>query len=326
MRSRSHRLARWDAAVASYIANRQTFGRVYASEQWILGSVRKHLVTARAADLHQSLFDQWRKTFQHLNPNTRRGREAAIYNFCRYRRRAEPRCFLPNPLSFARCQPSRPPVIIEPEQIALLLELASALRPHPGSPLYPFVVRLAVVLLYTAGLRRGEVARLRLDDIDLRVGVLRIRQSKFHKSRWVPLSASACAELDRYLTLRRETIHGTCATAPLLFNGKRVSSCYSGGGLSRIVHQLLVKADIRDSSGNLARVHDIRHSFAVGALRRWYEAGADVQSSLPKLSMYMGHVSIVSTAHYLRCMPAVVARAGERFERSYARTIEGGVQ
>jgi integrase len=89
---------------------------------------------------------------------------------------------------------------------------------------------------------------------------------------------------------------------------------------------LLVKADIRDSSGNRARVHDMRHSFAVGALRRWYETGADVQSNLPKLAMYMGHVSIVSTAHYLRCMPTVVALAGERFERSYARTIEGGVQ
>jgi integrase/recombinase XerD len=326
MRSSPHRLTRWDAAVASYIANRQTFGRVYAQEQWILGTVRKRLVIARAADLDQRLFDQWRKTFQHLNSNTRRGRETAVYKFCRYRRRAEPRCFLPNALSFARCQPHRPPVIIEPAQIAQLLDLASTLRPHQQSPLYPFVVRLAIVLLYTAGLRRGEVARLRLNDVDLRGGVLRILQSKFHKSRYVPLSDSACVELDRYLTLRRKTLHGTCPTAPLLFNGKRLSSCYSGGGFSRIVHQLLVKADIRDSSGNLACVHDFRHSFAVGALRRWYEAGADVQSSLPKLAMYMGHVSIVSTAHYLQCMPAVVARAGERFERSYARAIEGGVQ
>lgn len=68
MRSRSHRLARWDAAVASYIKNRQIFGRVYASEQWILGSVRKYLITARATDLDQGLFDQWRKIVPALEP------------------------------------------------------------------------------------------------------------------------------------------------------------------------------------------------------------------------------------------------------------------
>jgi integrase/recombinase XerD len=156
--------------------------------------------------------------------------------------------------------------------------------------------------------------------------VLRIRASKFHKSRLVSLSTSACEELRRYLKLRSKTRHGTCPTAPLLFNGKRASSCYSGGGLGQAVYRLLIKADIRDSSGNRARVHDMRHSFAVAALRRWYEAESDVQSNLPKLALYMGHVSIVSTAYYLRHMPAVVSRAGERFERSYARMIEGGAQ
>lgn len=89
------------------------------------------------------------------------------------------------------------------------------------------------------------------------------------------------------------------------------------------MHQLIVKADIRDEGGNRARVHDVRHSFAVAALRRWYEDGADVQSNLPKLALYMGHVSIVSTAYYLRRMPVVVARASERFERCYASVIGG---
>jgi integrase/recombinase XerD len=326
MRSDRWRLARWDATVASYIENRRAFGRVYAQEKWILHSLRKKLVSARAADLDQYLFDRWRKTFEHLNPNTRRARETAVYKFCNYRRRSEPRCFLPNPLSFARCRPYRPAVIIERAQIARLLDLASELPSYSQSPLYPFVVRLAIVLLYTAGLRRGELARLRFDDVDLQTKALRIRDSKFHKSRWVALSASACEELSRYLKLRRKTRHGTCPTAPLLFNGQQLSSCYSGGGLSRAIRRLLVKADIRDSSGNRARVHDMRHSFAVAALQRWYQAGADVQSKLPKLALYMGHVSIVSTAHYLRCMPAVVARASKRFERSYARMVEGGAQ
>lgn len=87
---------------------------------------------------------------------------------------------------------------------------------------------------------------------------------------------------------------------------------------------LLRSAGIHDSTGRCPRVQDFRHSFAVSALLRWYEADADVQSNLPKLALYMGHVSIVSTAYYLRWMPAVVSQASARFERSCAGVIEGG--
>ncbi len=92
------------------------------------------------------------------------------------------------------------------------------LAPTPGSPLLPAVMRIAVVLLYTAGLRRGELLRLTLDDVEPRSGVLRIRESKFHKSRLVPLSPDARTELRRYLRKRlapRSThgrAHRCCAT------------------------------------------------------------------------------------------------------------------
>jgi integrase len=72
------------------------------------------------------------------------------------------------------------------------------------------------------------------------------------------------------------------------------------------------------------RVHDFRHSFAVAALARWYRCDADLQTQLPRLAMYMGHVSIASTAYYLRLMPQVIALASRRFERSYGALIQGG--
>lgn len=248
----------------------------------------------------------------------------AVYKFCCYRRRTQPRCFVPDPLSFARTRPHVLPVLFEPAQIAELLCRASALPPHSHSPLRPHVVRLAIVLLYTAGLRRGEVVRLRMNDVDLLSGALRIRESKFHKSRWIVLSRSAREELHRYLALRRRTHNGTCPTAPLLFNGRRNSRCCSGAALGHTIRRLIVAADIRDSSGRRPCIHSMRHSFAVSALLRWYEAGADVQSCLPKLALYMGHVSIVSTAYYLRQMPTVTMRANERFARAYAAIITGG--
>ena len=319
----SKRLRRWDAAVAAYLANRRAFGRRYSSEEWMLGTLRRFLLARGAADLDQRAFDQWQNTLGHLIPNTQRGREMAVYKLCKYRRRTEPQCFVPDPLSFARPRPYPLRVLFEPAQIVELLRRASEL-PSRGSPLRPQVVRLAIVLLYTAGLRRGEVVRLRMNDVDLRSGVLRIRESKFHKSRWVPLSCSAREELHRYLALRRKTHGGTCPMAPLLFNGRRNASCCSGGGLGQTIRRLILAANIRDGSGRHPCVHSMRHSFAVSALLRWYEAGADVQSCLPKLALYMGHVSIVSTAYYLRQMPAVVIRASERFARAYATMITAG--
>jgi integrase len=138
----------------------------------------------------------------------------------------------------------------------------------------------------------------------------------------VPLSASAQAELQRYLQARRQAGLDERPTAPLLCTLH--SRAYTGMGFFNSFKLLLRGAGIQDSTGRCPRVQDFRHSFAVSALLRWYETDADVQSNLPKLALYMGHVSIVSTAYYLRWMPAVVSQASARFERSCAGVIEGG--
>jgi integrase len=87
---------------------------------------------------------------------------------------------------------------------------------------------------------------------------------------------------------------------------------------------LIRSADVQSPDGRRPRVHDFRHSFAVEALLRWYRQGADVQSNLPKLALYMGHVSIVSTAYYLKWMPEVAAAASDRFEARFGHLISGG--
>ena len=90
------------------------------------------------------------------------------------------------------------------------------------------------------------------------------------------------------------------------------------------LHALFDAAGVHNSEGRCPRVHDIRHSFAVRALLRWYEHHDDVQANLPKLALYMGHVSIASTAYYLRWMPAVLAQASRRFERGFRHLVQAG--
>lgn len=315
-------LTGWDTAVAAYLTSRHALGRVYRKEELILNDVRAFLVTVGAADLDQSLFDQWRAPFYHLSASTRVVRERTVYNFYRYRRRNEPDCFLPELSSLARPGPYPLPTLIGHEQIVQLLRYLSALRPRPHEALRPAVLRMAIILLYTTGLRRGELVRLTLADVDARRGVLFIRGSKFHKSRWVPISPSVRAELRQYLTLRQRAGLDSRDNAPLLCNVR--GRAYNGNAFYQALKKLLVAANIHDRNGNTPCVQDFRHSFAVAALLRWYENEVDVQVNLPKLALYMGHVSIVSTAYYLRLMPAVIAHASQRFERSYAQVLEGG--
>ena len=316
--ARAKSLDRWDTTVRSYLSSRRALGRAYKPEEWVLGNVRKFLASAGATDLDEQLFDQWRQRSNHLSTSTRLRLERTVYKFCRYRRRSECRCFVPDPLSFVRLRPYPLPMIIEPAQILRLLEAAS--RVH--LPIRSAVMRLAVILLYTAGLRRGELVRLTLDDVDASAGVLRVRDSKFHKSRWVPLSPSARTELRTYLAVRQRAGLDQRGNAPLLCT--RHARAYTGDGFWGSLKRLCVSAEVCDSAGRYPRVQDFRHSFAVAALLHWYETGADVQCNLPKLALYMGHVSIVSTAYYLRLMPAVVALAGQRFERAFGNLVEGG--
>ena len=318
----AHNLDAWDATVAAFLSSRQAIGRDYRNERWILRNLRTFLEGVGAADLDAALFDRWRAQFQHLGSSSRFAREHTVNKLCRYRRRSDPDCFLPDQESLARQKPHPLATIIEPAQVAHLRGCASQLPPGSRSPVRAQVMRLAVVLLYTAGLRRGELVRLTLGDVDAQAGVLRIRESKFHKSRWVPLSTSAQDELQDYLVARRQAGLDERPAAPLLCTAG--TRAYTGDGFFNGFKLLLRGAGIRGSTGRCPRVQDFRHSFAVAALLRWYEADADVQSNLPKLALYMGHVNIVSTAYYLRWMPAVISQASARFARSCAGVIEGG--
>ena len=100
---------------------------------------------------------------------------------------------------------------------------------------------------------------------------------------------------------------------------------YSIPGLQGGINALFRAALIVDFRGRFPRVHDLRHSFAVQVLARSYRRGDDVQAVLPKLSMYMGHVSIESTAYYLQWTEELGALASERFAHQFAHVIAGGL-
>ena len=311
-----------DTCIEDFITQKRSLGRDYKAEEFVLLAFRRFLLNNGSDDLDQAVFDLWCDHLKELNANTRLSKQLIVRKLCLFRQRSTPKCFVPNSVYFSRRQPYREPVLIAPEQVAELLEKANRLTPSANSPLRGSVLRIAIILLYTAGLRRGEVVQLTLDDADSDKGVIRVRESKFHKSRTVPLSKTAQRELHKYLRAREQQGCPQRANSALLCNLSKGWRPYTGPGLRHGIMKLIDEVGVCDAHGRRPRVHDFRHSFAVQALIRLYQNNEDVQSGLPYLALYMGHVSIESTAYYLHFVPTLAAIASDRFELYCGNVLE----
>jgi integrase len=314
------------AVISRYLALKTALGRRYAFERRIFETLTAFLQTRTPgqADLTPETLQAWAQTLQHLSPTVRRNHLRIVRNLCLYRRRTEAACFVPDRALFPPPHQPRAPYIFTAREIAEVIRATATLRATPPCPLRPQVFRVAVILLYTTGLRRGELLRLTLADYARDEQVLRIRETKFHKSRLVPLSPATAREVERYLLMRHQWQLSLAPATPLLAHGVRSLRGYTGVGLGTGFRQLLARTGIRTPEGRWPRIHDLRHTFAVHALARWYRTRADVQAKLPLLATYMGHVSIVSTAYYLPFVEPVRALATARFARHCGALLEGG--
>lgn len=234
--------------------------------------------------------------------------------FCAYLRRRHPNRWVPEPL-----WPRLPtasgftPCILSTSDIRAVLREAAKLR-WPVFRRHLF--RMLVLVLYCTGLRLGEALRLRMRDVDLGKGVFFVAESK-GRSRWVPFHPSLAVEAERYLVVRRA--FSPAKPEDRFFVGvRREKARLPISTASGVIARLLRDAGLKPPSGRVGpRTHDLRHTFAVHRLARWYRAGADPQSRLPWLSAYLGHTDVFGTETYLNATPQLLALAGRRFQRRF---------
>lgn len=309
--------------IRRYLALKQALGRRFTTERHILTSL-DHFLAEKAdhyRDLTGDAFFAWCGRQGKATPTVRRNRMRMVRNLCLYRRRFQPQCFVPDTAAFPLPhQPVRPYIFSEVE-IAKLLDLCPQLPLGRFSPHRRELFRLVIILLFTTGLRRGELLKLTIGDYDRSEGTLLIRSSKFHKSRLLPLPRDVCREVDRYLDVCRRHRLPTTPETPIVWNRFRGGHIYTPQSLRFGLSYLLRLAKIMTDNGRLPRTHDFRHAFAVNALLRWYRSGVDVQTKLPFLAAYMGHVSIVSTYYYLHFIGPLRSQASARFQRSYGALV-----
>ena len=199
-------------------------------------------------------------------------------------------------------------------------ELKRLLRATPeacGNPLGQvdaLMLRTLILLLYGAGLRLGEALALNISDLELEQSLLRVRQSKFYKSRLVPFGEDLTRVLRQY-SRHRDRRYPNDPDSPVfrLRNGRRAHHKI----IERTFRRLCLLAVVRreGDSRRQPRLHDLRHTAAVHRLIHWYRSGADLQRLLPRLATYLGHRDLSGTQHYLTLTPPLLREASRRFQR-----------
>lgn len=215
---------------------------------------------------------------------------------------------LPLPAHIPKRPPAFVPYLYSRTELQRMLDATVTYRTHYFK-LAPTTLRALLLLLYGAGLRVGEALSLTVADVDLPTGLLTIRDTKFHKTRWVPLGTELRQALTEY-DARRVTLPPTSPFFPAQ-DGTRLS--YEA--VNQAFRRLRAKAGVirTDGARYQPRLHDLRHTFAVDRLLAWYRAGADVQRLLPKLSVYLGHAHLEDTKVYLTLTPELLEAAAGRF-------------
>jgi integrase/recombinase XerD len=291
--------------VDAFLALRRAMGFELETEGYLLHDFARWAAARGEPHVRTQTAMQWAAAARSPWQRERRLRTVAI--FARHARVEDPHHEVP-PTSVFGFRHRRPtPYIYSPQEVRRLLDAASRLA--PTWPLRAQVFTTLFGLLASTGLRVSEALALRFDDVT--ADGLIIRQTKFKKTRLVPLHPSTAAALDRFLDLRRRVD----ASSDYLFvspNGGRLAYTTIRTWFTRLVRDAGLPS--RQMKG--PRIHDLRHTFAVRALEASPDGASHVGRHVRALSTYLGHVHLADTYWYLHATPQLmrgVADACERF-------------
>jgi integrase len=249
------------------------------------------------------------------NPETWARRFKLLRPFIRYLRQFEPATAMPDESVFGPLPGWQMPHIYQDQEVIDLL--AATHRLGPDGNLRAATYETLFGLMASTGLRVSEAIRLLDADVDLAHGILTVRQTKFNKSRQLPLHPSTTAALRGYRALRHQQVQEH-ADLPFFVGtrGKRLGKPLSYRQVNRVFALLRKQLGwINRGAHDAPRIHDLRHTFAVRRVLLWQAQGTDIDQAMLALSTYMGHAKISHTYWYLTAVPELMDVAAGKFEQ-----------
>ncbi len=297
-------------AVVDYLGVRRTLGYKLARPEKLLDQFVTYLEDLGEERLTTEAALAWAILPKGAHRSWWSSRLSIVRGFATHLRAIDPSIEVPptDLLPWRRCRAT--PYVYSDEEITALIAAAEPLRtPHRVA-----TYRTLIGLLAVTGMRVGEAIGLDRDEFDVRNGLLIISKGKFGKSRELPLHASTCDALRKYLR-RPDRPHSARSTPALLVSSAGTRLLY--GNVHCTFRQLVRRVGLKPRSASCRpRIHDLRHSFAVRTVLDGYRDGGDTESRLALLSTYLGHVDPGMTYWYLSATPELLELAGRRLERN----------
>jgi integrase len=265
-------------------------------------------LTGHKGPLTTELVVRWAKLPQDADPIYWAKRYDIVRRFAEYRFLFDPDTEIPPKGLMGPSKRRLSPHVYSDGEIAAFLQAASQLAPTDG--LHPRTYVTLFGLLISTGLRISEALNLSRQDADLGTGVLTIKETKFRKSRLVPVHSSTLQALKRYSKFCRSCHPG--ARSNMFFPAEK-GTALNYRGVLYIFMKLSRKLGWRDADKK-PRIHDFRHTFAVRRLLKWYKEGANLDQKILALSTYLGHAQVTDTYWYLSAVPELLAVVSEIFE------------
>lgn len=299
-------------ALVQYVTVRRALGAKLTEAEGTLGQFVSFLERQRSSHITTALAVRGAMLPQGVQRATWARRLSMVRKFATWLYAFDPQTEVPpDRLIPGRRRRNRPHIFTDTE-IGCLMAEAGGLRSSTG--LRPLTYTTLIGLLTSTGLRPGEALALDQSDVDLENGILSIRQSKFGKSRFVPLHPSTRQALRLYAEQRDILCSRPRSSAFLLSeHGMRIQGVTARRTFASISCAIGLRPPmVGRRLGRGPRLQDFRHSFATQRLVEWYRAGADVERELPKLSTYLGHVEIGLTYWYIEAVPELLGLASKR--------------
>ena len=308
------------------VREKRASGYKYDTPAWVLKDLDQFLcgTTVTPTELPKHLVMQWLAQNPHEKPSTQQRRIVLLRQLARLMIRLGCSAYLPpNGMGPRRTYVFSPRILTHAE-MHRIMQAVDALPPSPKSPHRHIIMPEVFRLLYGCGFRVGEVLSLKIRDVDLQQGVITVRQGKFAKDRLVPPAVDMVERLRRYDEQIKQRALANRAPDAYFFPSTGQAPWHSST-IYHLFRTVLLQSGIAHGGrGKGPRLHDLRHTFAVHRLLRWYEEGADLNAKMPFLVAYLGHKDFTGTQKYLHLTAELFSNLTARMNEQFGGVIPVG--